>query len=274
MAGRFFPKGVNNGLHGRIDPSGSWQFDGPVVMLQDEVEISSAETFTWAMSETARCVSVGRPTGGWGIIPTGYSCPSGIVSFRLGVNDRPTPIKHIHTEGIGWPPDVLVPYGPVVCARPDPVFEIGLEALRALHAGESRKKTIAAFHSAFHGKPDKKSKALTKKLAKLGREDLEQRLAMELALLKIERDLQPADALGVSRRLATLAPRAKAMGVKGPLTRLTKAVASAKAEIAAQKAFLEMTDASFQASDADKKRFLSKHKKTAIARFAKDKLWR
>ena len=35
-----------NGLHGRIEASGSWQFDGPVVMLQDETEVSSAETFT------------------------------------------------------------------------------------------------------------------------------------------------------------------------------------------------------------------------------------
>jgi len=273
IAGRFFPKGVSNGLHGRIAPSGRWQFIGPVVMLQDEVEISSAETFTWAMSETERCVSVGRRTGGWGIIPKGYSCPSGIVSFRLGVNDRPTPIKRIHTEGIGWPPDVSVPYGPVLCGRPDPVFEIGVEVLRALHAGESRKKTIAAFHAVFHGKPDKK-KGPARKLAKLGKEDLEQRLAMETALLKLEKDLGPVDALGVSRRLAILAPRAKAARIKGALTRLTKAVKSAKAEATAQRAFLEMTDASFQAGDADKKRFLAKHKKTAIARFARDRLWR
>ena len=273
MAGRFYPKGVANGAHGRITPSGRWQFDGPVVMLQDEVEVSSAETFTWAMSETERCVSVGRPTGGWGIIPKGYSCPSGIVSFRLGVTDRPTPIRRIHTEGVGWPPDVLVPYGPVLCARPDPVFEIGLEVLRTLHGGQSRKKTVAAFHAAFHGKPDTK-KGPARMLAKLGREDLERRLAVETALLKLEKDLGPVDALGVSRRLETLAPRAKAAGVKGALTRLTKAVASAKAEIAAQKAFLEMTDASFQASDADKKRFLASHKKSAIARFAQDRLWR
>ncbi|MHC4972043.1 MAG: S41 family peptidase [Planctomycetota bacterium] len=273
MAGRFFPEGVSNGMHGRIAPAGRWQFDGPVVMLQDEVEISSAETFTWAMSETERCVSVGRPTGGWGIIPKGYSCPSGIVSFRLGVTDRPTPIRRIHTEGVGWPPDVLVPYGPVLCARPDPVFEVGVEVLRTLHAGESRKKTIAAFHAIFHGKPDRKSKGPVRKLAKLGKEDLEQRLAMETRLLKLEK-LGPVDALGVSRRLATLTPRAKAAGVKGPLTRLTKAVKSAKAEIAAQRAFLEMTDEAFQASDADKKRFLAKYKKTAIARFAKERFWR
>lgn len=274
MAGRFFPKGVNNGLHGRIEPSGAWQFGGPVVMLQDEVEISSAETFTWAMTETERCVSVGRPTGGWGIIPKGYACPSGIVSFRLGVNDRPTPIRRIHTEGVGWPPDVLVPYGPVLCARADPVFEIGVEVLRTLHAGESRKKTIACFHGVFHGKPDRKLKGPARKLAKLGKQDLEQRLALEAALLDLEKDLGPVDALGASRRLQTLTPRAKAVGVKGPLTRLTKAVKGAKAEIAAQKAFLEMTDEAFQASEADKKRFLSKHKKSAIARFARERLWR
>lgn len=274
MAGRFFPRGVSNGMHGRIEASGRWQFDGPLVMLQDEVEISSAETFTWAMTETERCVSVGRPTGGWGIIPKGYACPSGIVSFRLGVTNRPTPIRRIHTEGVGWPPDVLVPYGPVLCARPDPVFEIGVEVLRALQAGEARKQVIARYHGIFHGKPDKSLKGPAHKLAKLSREDLEERLALETALLKLDKDLGPVDALGVSRRLQTLTPRAKAAGVKGPLTRLTKAVKSAKAEIAAQKAFLAMTDGEFQASEADRKRFLAKHKRSAIARFAKQRLWR
>jgi hypothetical protein len=274
MAGRFFPKGASNGMCGRIVPSGRSQFDGPVVMLQDEVEVSSAETFTWAMSETERCVSVGRPTGGWGIIPKGYACPSGIVSFRLGVTDRPTPIRRVHTEGVGWPPDVLVPYGPLLCSRPDPVFEIGIDVLRTLHSGEPRKKTIAAFQAVFHGKPDKKSKGPTRELVRLGRHDLEQRLAMETALLKLDKELGPVDALGASRRLAVLAPRAKAAGVKGPLTRLTKAVKAQKAEIAAQRAFLEMTGESFEASDADRKRFRSKHKKSAIARFAKERLWR
>jgi len=271
MAGRFFPKGANNGLHGRIAPSGRWQFDGAIVMLQDETEISSAETFTWAMSETERCVSVGRPTGGWGIIPKGYACPSGIVSFRLGVNDRPTPIRRIHTEGIGWPPDVLVPYGPVLCGLPDPVFEIGVEVLGTLHASETRKKTIARFHAIFHGKPNKKNKG---PLPKLARKDLERRLAMETALLKLDSDLGPVDALGASRRFELLAPRAKAAGIKGALTRLAKALKSTKAEIAAQQAFLAMTDETFQASDADKKRFLAKYKKSEIARFAKERLWR
>ncbi|MHC4448551.1 MAG: hypothetical protein ACYS0E_00240 [Planctomycetota bacterium] len=52
------------------------------------------------------------------------------------------------------------------------------------------------------------------------------------------------------------------------------AVKSAKPEIAAQQAFLAMTDETFQASDSDKKRLLAKYKTSAIARFAKERLWR
>ncbi|MFG0319424.1 MAG: S41 family peptidase, partial [Planctomycetota bacterium JB042] len=95
MAGRFFPDGVDNGRNGRIEASGAAQFDGPVVLLQNETMVSSAETFAWAMTETDRAVSVGRPTGGWGIIPNVVSCPSGMLDLRIGVNDRPTPIRGV-----------------------------------------------------------------------------------------------------------------------------------------------------------------------------------
>ncbi len=64
MCGRLFSKGADNGRNGRIEASGAWQFDGPVVMLQDEMEVSSAETFTWALSETKRVISVGSAAGG------------------------------------------------------------------------------------------------------------------------------------------------------------------------------------------------------------------
>ena len=167
MTGRFFPEGVNNGLHGRIEASGDWQFDGPVVMLQNESEVSSAETFTWAMSETERCVSVGRPTGGWGIIPNRFDCPSGLVSFRLGVNARPTPIERVQTEGIGWPPDVLVPLGPVFCAEDDPVRAIGLEVLRVLAAGvsvEEARKLFSGLMSGSISDYEKRASKLAKKI--------------------------------------------------------------------------------------------------------------
>src|SRR5688572_3144615 len=166
MCGRFFSKAANNGRNGQIEPSGSWQFDGPIVMLQNEVQVSSAETFAWAASETKRTVSVGRPTGGWGIIPKRFSLPSGLAEFRLGVNDRPTPITGVHTEGVGWPPDVLVPFGPVVSAwagsgraakakkddpAPDPVMALGLEILAVMQAGVATDDARAGFRALAEG---------------------------------------------------------------------------------------------------------------------------
>lgn len=105
IAARFFPEGFDNGQHGLVGPSGSWQFDGPVAMLQDALEVSSAETLTWALSETDRVLSVGQATGGWAIIPRVFECPSKLLGFRIGTNARTTPIRRVQTEGTGWPPD-------------------------------------------------------------------------------------------------------------------------------------------------------------------------
>jgi hypothetical protein len=283
MAGRFFPGGVGNGLHGRIEASGSWQFAGPVVMLQDEKEISSAETFTWAMSETGRVVSVGRPTGGWGIIPRGYSCPSGLVSFRLGVNDRPTPIKKIHTEGVGWPPDVLVPYGPVVRARPDPVREVGMQALCALRAGAKVDKVRETFGGLFAGRSADFAKTAPgfatakgydpKGLAHMAQDDLVERLGLEVALLRLD-DAGPPDVLGARDRLAALEPIATAAGLKQALVEFQAAVKKLSGEAAAQEAFLAFTDRTFGAPQKDRDKFLAANKTSQIARFAKERLWK
>jgi hypothetical protein len=151
MAGRFFKKRTPNGINGYIDPTGSWQFDGPVVMLQDEREISSAETFTWAMTETGRAVSVGRPTGGATIIPRGFSAPSGLFSFRLGCTDRPTPIRGIRPEGIGSAPDVYVPYAPCLFQKHrDPVLAAGRDICLFLLAG-AEPKTVVDFYGGVLG---------------------------------------------------------------------------------------------------------------------------
>lgn len=282
MAGRFFPEGVDNGLHGRIEASGSWQFDGPVVMLQDEVEVSSAETFTWALSETERCVSVGRPTGGWGIIPKRFDCPSGLLSFRLGVNARPTPIGRVQTEGVGWPPDVLVPYGPVLCARPDPTRELGLEALRCLHAGCRRDDVVDAFAELVAGELKdwgRSAKALARKaeglpsarLADLVERDLEASLAMELALL--EGDDVPGDASGVFRRSPRLRERLTAAGKKALVKRLDAALVQSKAERVAQEELLELLDEDFAVEEDARESFLKRHGRSAVARFASERLW-
>jgi C-terminal processing protease CtpA/Prc len=131
MAGRFFPRG------GVVPPSGDWQFKGPVVLLQDERQVSSAETFTWVMTESGRALSVGRPTGGATIVPTGFEVPSGLFKFRMGVTDRRTPIKRVQPEGIGTPPDIFVSYEPYLLQKyGDPVFGIGKAVLERVVAGE------------------------------------------------------------------------------------------------------------------------------------------
>jgi C-terminal processing protease CtpA/Prc len=133
MAGRFFKERTPNGTAPPLEPTGSWQFDGPVVLLQDERMVSSAETFTWAMTEGGRAVGVGRPTGGATIIPETFDAPSGLFRFRLGIHDRKTPIKGVQPEGVGTPPSLPVSYEPALIAtHGDPILGIARSALDAL----------------------------------------------------------------------------------------------------------------------------------------------
>jgi len=144
MAGFFFEKSPPHGRV-RIPADTHYSFTGPVVMLIDERMISSAETFTWAMTETDRVVTVGRPTGGATIIPTSFDAPSGLFSFRLGVTDRKTPGKGVQPEGKGTAPDVYVPYNAKTLADGrDPIYETARIVLARLVAGDSREKAIAA----------------------------------------------------------------------------------------------------------------------------------
>jgi hypothetical protein len=62
--------------------------------------------------------------------------------------------------------------------------------------------------------------------------------------------------------------------MKSPLARLEKAVRSLKNEAKAQEEFLEITDVALGADPEDRKGFLSRHKKSRIARFAREQLWK
>jgi hypothetical protein len=291
MCGRLFPKGADNGNQRRIAPSGAWQFDGPVVMLQDEDQVSSAETFAWAATETKRVVCVGRPTGGWGIIPKHYSLPSGLAEFRLGVNDRATPITGVHTEGIGWPPDVLVAFGPKSCAWsekegpapdpvPDPVMFLGLQVLAVMHGGIATDDARAGFRALAEGDVaafnafGKKAAAKCKefdaaKLAKLFTDDLKAELELEAAALALDDEMLP-DWIGVSKRLPRLAARAKAAGLADGAAKIDKLVKAAKGEVAAQEALLALPDPKFTVDDAAKKAWLAKHGATKTGRWVKE----
>ncbi len=284
MAGRLFRKSTPNGNQRNIEPSGSWQFDGPVVMLQDELEVSSAETFTWAVSETERVVSVGRRTGGWGIIPNGFQCPSGLVDFRLGVNNRATPIRRIHTEGVGWPADVEIPYGPVICSVGDPTMEFGLAAAQLLRAGMSAGDTRSSLSQLMNGQRsrfEKAAKAIRKKaksldpgaLAKRVVDDIVADLEQEMRLLDPKLTALP-DYQGATVRIAKLAPRAKAAGLSKPAKKLEKSISRAKKEAAAQADLRPLLNPISPPDDKAKRAFLKKHKKTQTAHWVSTHLWR
>jgi hypothetical protein len=247
MCGRLFSKETRNGDQEPLVPTGAWQFDGPVVMLQDESEVSSAETFTWALSETGRVLSVGRATGGWGIIPRGYELPSGLASFRLGVNDRATPIKGVHTEGVGWPADVTIPLGPVIAALDDAPRRVGVAALACRRAGATDDETRKAFRALADGDPAplralakkvgaKAKEADLERLAKIFVDDVKAEAALEQAACRAADVVVPEAAL-TSKRLPRLAARAKAAGAASLATDLDKTAKSLAAEAAAQEAW-------------------------------------
>lgn len=284
MAGRLFQSPVPNGPGRRLEPTGSWQFPGPVVLLQDEAEVSSAETFTWAVCETGRVVSVGRPTGGWSIIPRVFHCPSGLIDFRLGVRDRPTPLRRIHTEGVGWPPDLLVPYGPVFCAEEDPSRELGMEVLRLLHAGVPHQAVVQCFQGLLAGSISgflREASRLSRKvpgwdpepLAKKVAADLKATIGMEAALV-LNGSVAVPEARATLGRLQDLAEKATKARLTTEASRLKKLVQSLRTEVRAQEAFLDATDDSFDADDATRKAFLRAYGKTRIGRYAAGVLWK
>ena len=272
MVGRLFSKSVANG-RGRIEPSGSWQFDGPVVLLQDSLQVSSAETFTWAVSETGRVVSIGRPTGGWAIIPRGFSCPSGLVDFRLGVTDRGTPIGGVHTEGIGWPPDLEVPWGAVMLRDGDPTLELATQVARAHVVERDADAVRKGFRALFAGDGDRFVQAATRGdwieesavrgLAKRFSDDLRSRIELELRLL--DNDVVSApDYLASAHRMEALQGRAKAAGEERAIRRWQSALRKARKELEAQEAVLEAADAGLALDPDAEEALAKKHGKTAF----------
>jgi hypothetical protein len=152
MAGRFFAKRTPLRHDPALEPTGAWQHEGPVVMLQDERMVSSAETFTWAMAETGRAVTVGRPTGGATIIPRSFEAPSGLFTFRVGARDRETSVEGVHPEGVGSAPDVHVPYDARMLAlTDDPERAVGLDVLRHLVAGADPGAVVRLYVAALTG---------------------------------------------------------------------------------------------------------------------------
>jgi hypothetical protein len=282
IAGRLYPEGEDNGLHGRIEPSGSWQFAGPVVFLQDASMVSSAETLAWAVTERGRCVSIGRATGGWGIIPNGFKCPSGLVDFRLGVNARPTPVKRVQTEGVGWPADVTTP--PTFTWREpkskdaqealDPTVDLGLDVAALMACGIGRDDARNSFRALFDGKCDEFAKALAKsakatpwfdapRAAARRKDEIKSEVEQEIALI-VGDEVRSPDVLSSATRYPAGSARAKAAGFAKLADAWKAALDARKAEPAAQKALLETMGEAEKLDATQKKAFLAKHGKTRV----------
>jgi len=280
MAGRFYSQSTPLGTSGQLAPTGGWQFDGPLVMLQDEREISSAETFTWAMTETGRAVSVGRPTGGATIIPRTYDAPSGLFSFRMGGHDRATPIKHIQPEGIGTPPDVFVPYEPVLLEHiGDPILAAGRDIVLLLMEGADR-DVVVDYYGGVLGLEPGRVKSSHKAFAGLEPPDNKKGFAnvtdgataamagWEIALCESKHNPMP-DFAGAARRLAAIAAIAGMLG--DAATAGTAAAAAEKwdDEIEAQEAYEVMTAGAFPPEGMALKSFLSRHGSTRYGKAAR-----
>ncbi len=280
MAGRFYSKPASLGRNGMLMPSGSWQFDGPLVMLQDEREISSAETFTWAMTETGRAVSVGRPTGGATIIPRSFDAPSGLFSFRLGCTDRPTPLQGIKPEGIGTRPDIFVPYEPILLERfPDPAVAVARDVLLLL-AGKASRSTVVDYYGGILGCEPARVKKTVKAFGKIrlpskksgfchATDDLVEAMVKWQIRLCNSKDNPMPDFAGAAERLSALQEIARLLGSESAASQAAGEVKKWAREIKAQEAFEAMIEKSYPPDERALKKFLGSHGNSRYGKTAK-----
>lgn len=281
MAGRFYSKETSLGTSRNLQPTGDWQFDGPVVMLQDEREISSAETFTWAMSETGRAVAVGRPTGGATIIPRMFNAPSKLFSFRMGTHDRATPIRKIKPEGTGTAPDVFVPYEPGLLERHgDPILAAATDIVLFLVDGADR-GVVVDYYGGILGSDPERVKTAKKEFDSLDRPSkqkgfgnvvdgiVEEMIDWEIALCESKHNPMP-DFSGAADRLDRLAEIAALLGLDKAAARAAAAPKSWKDEIAAQNVYFTLEELLLEPDDKALKGFLKKYGKTRYGKAVKD----
>ena len=276
MAGRFFAKPHPLRHDPTIRPTGDWTFEGPVVWLQDERMVSSAETFTWAMVETGRAVAVGRPTGGATIIPRTFDVPSGLFRVRLGRRDRETSVRGVHPEGVGSPPDVHVPYALAVLQGRDgdPVLAAGTDVLRWLVSGAPRDVVVGAYQGVLGAEAERLEAAIDafgelEPPADLAYPDLLEGLVgrwvdEEIQVTDAQANLTP-DAIGARRRLARLEAVARVLGQEAVAERAASAADRWRHEVTAQEAFEALLASGLPPAPAARDAYLEAHEGTRWA---------
>jgi len=126
-AGRLPQRGWLPGITFRLTPRQPL-YEGPLVLLIDEYNFSTAEQFIVALSDSGRATTVGRPTGGSTGNPVSFELTGGaLVRFSTGDFRRHdgTPV-----EGRGIVPDRLVTLTAADCAGPDRDLETAVTFLQ------------------------------------------------------------------------------------------------------------------------------------------------
>jgi carboxyl-terminal processing protease len=105
-------------------------YEGPLLLLIDGSNFSTAEQFIVALSDSGRATTVGRPTGGSTGNPVPFALTGGaLVRFSTGDFRRSdgTPV-----EGHGVMPDLPVTLTAADCAGPDRDMETAVTFLQAI----------------------------------------------------------------------------------------------------------------------------------------------
>jgi carboxyl-terminal processing protease len=104
-------------------------YEGPLVLLIDEYNFSTAEQFIVALSDSGRATTVGRPTGGSTGNPITFELTGGaLMRFSTGDFRRNDGAP---VEGRGIVPDRLVTLTVADCAGPDRDLETAVTLLQA-----------------------------------------------------------------------------------------------------------------------------------------------
>jgi carboxyl-terminal processing protease len=113
-----------------VSPAGPRRFAGPVALLTNRYNGSSAEDFVMYMRVIPTTFTVGDTTVGTASNPLGRELPNG-WTFRVPQSIESTPEGFI-PEGRGFPPTLTVVFAPGDSARAaDPVLDSALARLRA-----------------------------------------------------------------------------------------------------------------------------------------------
>ena len=116
-------------LQRTCQPSGPWHYTGPVIVLQGQRTMSSAESFLLALAQCPRVTTMGDRSAGSSANPRRVEAPGGItvnLPRWLDMDPQGKPV-----DSVGVAPDVRIETTPAdFTDRKDPVLTAALEELR------------------------------------------------------------------------------------------------------------------------------------------------